>query len=281
MIEERAIVANNHDVRLLTSSGARRSRWLVLWPGLGATAEEFQRLLREGAENDWGVAAVDPPGHGRSPAWEQWDDSSPLAIWDGVYAALGQPTTLVVGGHSAGAYFAVMWAVHRTNCAGLVLLEGGYQDPIPVGRDMAELYRQNAAYLESRRYSSWSRYWQAERSAAVHWDADAEAMLTAQMVESQGVVQPRLTVKTANQVMQVLARYSVDRLPLMAVPALAAVATCPQDIHEHRIQGVAALRRRVPSLETVYISGAGHDLLIDNPSAVSHAVWSFLSPIAS
>ena len=276
-MHEQFIRVKGRSLRILTARHSEVAPWLVLWPGLGGAAEEFLRVLREGPEHGWNVAALDPPGHGRSEAWDTWSGDAVLSVWDGVLEAVGVSTDVVLGGHSAGAYDAILWASCRSSCGGLVLLEGGYMDPFAEPIDIKEIHQQNRSYLESRRFSSWDDFFAAEEESALRWDHDAEAMLRAQMIEANGEVYPRIEVKTANQVMDTLAQYHGDSLPIIPCRVLVAVATLPEAMAEVREASVAHLRTRIPQVEVVRIDQAGHDLLIDNPEAVSAALWTFLS----
>lgn len=80
--------------------------------------------------------------------------------------------------HSAGAYYAVNWVLQNPKCGGLVLLEGGYLDPVPDGTDIHALARQ---YLESKTFLSWETF--LKPSAARRWDNDVEVRLRSQMIE--------------------------------------------------------------------------------------------------
>lgn len=260
----------------VTAADAGASDWLVLWPGLGGTAEEFRRLLREGPDRGWSVAALDPPGHGQSGAWDRWTSGDPDAVWDAVLVALGAPADSVLGGHSAGAYFALEYAQHHPT-RGLILLDGGYLDPLPDGADLDALYTQNQEYLASRRFPSWEGFIATERAQARHWDSDADAMLRSQMAEVSRKVVPRISAATATQVMARLAPYRVSELAPVLCPALVAVATEPADLCPRREDALAHFRRIVGGAEAVRIPQAGHDLLLDNPQAVAGAVWAFLS----
>lgn len=278
-MNERFVMVQGRSVRLLTEGSPASSFWMLLWPGLGGTAEEFLRLLREGPEHGWNVVAIDPPGHGRSDRWDTWSDGDVVSVWDAVLQFLGSPADVVVGGHSAGAYFAVTWATRRPPCRGLVLLEGGYMNPFPEGTDLNAVFQQNATYLDTRRFPSWADFLAAEGESAPQWDEDAEAMLRAQMVELDGEVRPRILAATANQVMTNLAEYRVEALRLISSPTFVAVATLPPEMASGRAEAVSAFRERVPDLEVVHVPKAGHDLLIDNPVAISEAVWAFLSHV--
>ncbi len=195
--------------------------------------------------------------------------------------ALSPASPPILGGHSAGAYFALNWVLQNPTCGGLVLLEGGYLDPVPDGTDLHDLARQNQDYLASRRFLSWETFFEAERDAARHWDHDAEVMLQSQMIEYGGAVVPRIRVDTANQVMSALAPYRVQDITLVSCPALLVMATLPTEMAPQRREGAAKLRDKIPGLEVVEVPDAGHDLLLDNPTAVSQCVWEFLSRINS
>lgn len=276
-MNEQFVLVEGHSVRVLTSSSPESALWLLLWPGLGGTAEQFLRLLREGPEHGWNVASIDAPGHGQSDMWDTWSNDAMVSVWDGVLQFLESPIDVVVGGHSAGAYSAVMWAARRAACRGLILLEGGYLNPFPEGTDIEAVFQQNASYLDSRRFPSWGDFLAAEREVAVQWDEDAEAMLRAQMVEVDGELRPRILAVTATKAMSNLAEYRVQDLPVISCSALVGVATLPPDMAAPRAEAIAAFRERVPNLDVVHVPQAGHDLLIDNPAAISEAVWAFLS----
>ena len=278
-MDEQFIRIERHALRVLTNGRSNEHPWFVLWPGLGGAAEEFRRLVREGPEHGWNVAAIDPPGHGQSDPWDTWRDGDVAMVWDAVIQFLGSSAGVVVGGHSSGAYAAILWANRRTICRGLILLEGGYQDPFPDGTDIEAVFRQNASYLESRRYPSWAAFFASERESAMHWDEDVEAMLTAQMVEVRQEIRPRIDVRTANQVTALLMSYRVQDLFPIGCPTLVGVASLPLDRAFARQKALTLFSERVPALEVINVPKAGHDLLIDNPEAISTAVWAFLAPI--
>ncbi len=234
---------------------------LVLWPGLGGTAEEFGRLLREGRERGWSVAALDPPGHGLSGAWDRWAAPETDAIWEAVLDAIGAPVDSVLGGHSAGAYFAAQRAQHHPT-RGLILLDGGYLDPVPEGADLEALHTQSREHLAGHQFPSWEAFLATERAAARHWDRDAEVMLRAQMVEMGGQVRPRITAATATQVMALLAPYRVSALTASVYPTLVAMATVPAGLGPMRAAGLAAFSRLFAATQAVHIPRAGHDLLL-------------------
>ena len=273
---ERFLSIRERSIRILATD-APALPWLILWPGLGEAAEEFSRLLREGPSQGWNVAAIDPPGHGQSGAWDSWDESSALTVWERVIETLTPATPPVLGGHSVGACWAIRMAAARpASVRAVVLLDGGYLDPLPADHDLARLHAQHVEYLHSQVYDSWERYLDAERSAAGSWDADTELMLRANMREQDGKILPRISVEIADQMAAALVAYRVDSLPPLTLPMLLAVATLPEELAEQREQGIRSLRSRAPNLQVTPIEHASHDLLVDNPAEVTRAVWAFL-----
>lgn len=97
------------------------------------------------------------------------------------------------------------------------------------------------------------------------------------MVECHGEIVPRISVHTANAVMSALAGYRVQQIAQIGCPTLLAMATLPNEMAAQRREGAQRLRDKVPGLEVVEVPDAGHDLLLDNPSAVSQRLWEFLS----
>lgn len=277
----RNIMVDGHRLRLMVTEHPGLP-WLMLWPGLGGTAEEFLRLHREGPTFGWNVASIDPPGHGLSEDWDTWNSESALLVWDAVIGNLSPGIRPVIGGHSAGAFAALTWAArHLGEWAGLVLLDGGYSDPLPAGTDPRAALEANQAYLRSRRFGSWAEFLAEERQSARSWDDDIATMLRATMTSEGGVITPRISLTTANQVVEGLAQYHVDQLPILHGSALLLLATEPPEMDADRRQGVATLKRHLPGLEVVPVPGAGHDLMVDNPVVANAAVWRFLKRLGS
>ncbi len=255
---------------------AESDRWLILWPGLGGTAEQFLRVLDEAPNLDTNVLALDPPGHGRTPEANHltWDDVR--HIWqracDWIEGQGGR--TVIIGGHSYGAY-AALGAGRDVRIEGYVLLDGGYLEPFP-SFDRAAVEEANARYLSSRQFPSWSAFLAAERAESRRWDAYAEAALKSAMVESGGVIQPIVTVPTANQVSSLLSTYHVDELPADSRPMSLLLAGEPLDARMSREEAVNRFRARHPHTDAAFIPKSGHDVLLDNPDAVLENLVGFL-----
>lgn len=252
-------------------------RWLILWPGLGGTAEQFMALLEAAPDLNVGVLALDPPGHGRTPPWPgNWTWPDVESVWEAalnwVQARGAQQST--VGGHSYGAYAAVM-AARDPRVGACLLLDGGYLEPFP-SYDRASSEAANAQYLASREFPSWDAYLASERAETKHWDHRAEVALRAAMREDNGVVRPVITLATANAVSHLLSTLHVAELPYDTRPTLLLTAGEPAQLLETRREGALAFRERHPQTSVVVVPDSGHDLLLDNPRVVLAAIKDFL-----
>ena len=264
----------------MVAPAASPKSWLVLWPSLGGTAEQFLHLLTEG--RSWGInlLAVDPPGHGRTPALPvPWAWPTVDGVWRILldYAEAHGATTIAVGGHSFGAYAALLGTLHEPRASAYVLLDGGYLDPYPV-YDRPLIKEAVSRYLASRRFPSWKAFWDAERQESNHWDDVAQAALTATMYEAHGVIQPIVSVETAMAVSDLLSQYHVRDLPLDDRPALLLMAGEPASLLPSREKAAMAFGGHRPHTTVRIVPGSGHDMLLDNPAFVLEAIRRFLAP---
>ena len=94
--------------------------------------------------------------------------------------------------------------------------------------------------------------------------------------EREGALVPRVALVRANQVFDVLQYFQPDALPRLKMPALLCVASRPETLEEDRQAGISALKTRIAPMTVRGIPDAGHDVLLDNPTNVSDAVWDFL-----
>lgn len=259
-------------VRTLRAGPDRALRAVLCWPGLGLTAEEFHRLLREGEARGVAVLAVDPPGHGRS-------DPAPDITWEDVAEVARDVTAVVPGaefllvGHSAGAT-ALLYGMRGIagRAAGIVLGDGAFHEGVLTGDD-AELQRQNEEWLRQMTFPDWDSCLAATRAELKAWDADVEAGVRDLFATTpDGAVCARGDLRTMTRWSALLRDYHPRQAPRTDRPALAlwaAEALSPEP------EGIAALRQRVPRLEARCLVGSGHELFWDQPDAASQAVWSF------
>ena len=115
--------------RLRILVAGKGARTVLLWPGLGSTAESFARLLREGATRGYLMAALDPPGQGRSDRIPIRGRSDATEIYLAGLNAL-RAENAVIGGHSYGAGAALAAVAGSSELCGrtrgVILYDGGY-----------------------------------------------------------------------------------------------------------------------------------------------------------
>ena len=263
---------------------------VLLVHGLGGTAwawaavaRRLRRLVR--------TAAVDLPGHGLSDA--PTTEYDPAMLADGVIAvAEGAglvetddaiaggtvPTGVVLAGHGYGAIVAA-WATTLLGrrCAGLVLVDGGWQDvaeetgltPAEFLRDLAEppeVMSSMAAYLDDRR--SW---------APARWDADEERAARATVVEvPAGHVVPAIRPHALERSVEAIFAYRpIEALAALDLPIVALVAvddeaaTKEAALAELQAARLAAGR---PLIDVARFPADGHNLPRYRPAELAGAI---------
>ena len=275
-VEEIFFAHEGRRQRLLAAGSGRGG--LVLWPGLGATAETFGRMLAGAAARGLRIAALDPPGHGRSEPLALRDGCDVARLLSGALEAAGLHRP-ALGGHSYGAV-AVLAALaadpglaRRT--PGVLLLDGGYLEHAETREERGEQLRRQLAEFT---FAGWPEFLAAARRDAALWDDFAEAAARAQMVEAGGRVRLRVDPEACLEAMDLIARSGPQALGRVEVPrALLLRAGRPAELEAERAAGVAALKAKLPALEVRVVSDAAHELLDEAPKVVEAATWDFLA----
>lgn len=258
-------------LRTLQSGPEFSKRALLCWPGLGVTAGEFHRLLREGEARHVAVIAIDPPGHGRSdPAPRiEWADAASV-VRD---VAMDFPASrFLLVGHSAGATALLFGAQGIPDrLAGIVLGDGGFHAAAVTG-DEQEIMRQNEEWL-GQTFRDWAACLADARADLRNWDDDVEAAIRDLFhASAAGAIALRGDPATLTRWLVLLRDYAPQQVPQLDVPALvlwAAQEPTPEP------EGIAALRARLPRLRATCLVGSGHELFWDQPEAASRSVWDF------
>ena len=260
-------------LRVVASGPPREGAGLLCWPGLGLTALEFHRLLREGQERGVSVVAVDPPGHGLSEPQPHVAFSDMPAILESLHRSLGIGRVLLVG-HSAGATALLFGACALPDLAGLVLADGGFHEGVVTGDDEA-LRRDNDTWMDSMTFPDWETCLADARGELKGWDADVEAGVRDLFAEeAMGGVRVRGDAGTLTAWAIALRDYRIADVPRLDVPALALWAAPDPGVEP---AGIAPLRHRLPRLSTACLPGSGHELFWDQPEAMSREIWAFAS----
>lgn len=271
------VEANGGRLRLLIADEGHDD-WLILWPGMGAVAEEFISLLKQGPKKGINVVSLDPPGHGLSDEWQgEFTKDSIIGIWNSILSEVNISEAFI-GGHSYGAYTAI-WSTPqlRKVVKGTILLDGGYLDPF-FDTGLEEISRQNQSALENRSFDSWEQFINEERKTARDWNSDIKHMLSATMVESNGEIVPRVSLQALNQASYLSSEFSVSSIHTN-VPILLLYCSLPEEFHDERVRGIEQLNENVKNLDAVIVPNSDHDLLVDNSKFVIHKIIAFIKDI--
>ncbi len=254
---------------------------MVLWPGLGGTAEAFLRLLGQAEAKDCLLVALDPPGHGLTDPLPLQGGQDAALVWRAVLEAF-DIRRAVLAGHSYGAVAALsaVAADHglRSATADLLLYDGGYlhQEGTPEERHSA-CRRQIAEYT----FRTWDAFLERAQAEAPIWDSAAQAAARAMMMEREGRVCLRVDARSCADALDLIAAHGPEKLAPVDVPrAMLLRAGRPEEMEGQRRAGVAALMRKLPSLDVRVLGQASHELLDEAPEAVADNTWSFLAGIA-
>ena len=259
---------------------------VLLVHGLAGTAWAWTAVARRLRAAVRTVAA-DLRGHGLSDAptgeYDRWTLAGDLvAIAEGAgVVGLGdgfQPRRVVLAGHGFGAIVAAWAAVELAErCAGLVLVDGGWQDvaaetgltPAEFLRDLAEppeVLASIDAFLADR------RGWDPAR-----WDADEERAARATVVEvPAGHVVPAIRPHAMERSVEAIFDYRpAEVLPTLDAPVVALVAV---DDEEHSktaaLAEIDAERRAAgrPGIDVARFPDSGHNLPRYRPAELAGAI---------
>jgi len=257
---------------------------IVLVHGLSNTAWSWTPVARR-LHSVRHVVAMDLRGHGLSDApTDGYDRASfagdVLAVAEGSGSLTTADDGVVLAGHGFGAIVAAWAAAEmRERCAGLVLVDGGWESiELASGVDVdeflrgldepPEVMRSMAAYLADR-----------EAFDPASWDADQDAAARASVVETHaGKVVPSTRPHALEASVRAMFRYDpLATLADVTAPVIALVA----GIDETNARGAAlasASGARVEAGRSRIVAASfervGHNLMRYRPEAVSAAILS-------
>jgi pimeloyl-ACP methyl ester carboxylesterase len=266
-----------------------RSSGVVAIHGLGQTAWAWTPVARRlgGPAGAIRFVAMDLRGHGLSDAptedgaydlRRQGEDVIAVAEGAGVLTSLDD--RVVLAGHGFGAIVAAHAARElRDRCAGLVLVDGGWENVASVsGVDVEEFLREldeppevmrsMSAYLRDRR--------EFDRST---WDLDQEEAARATVVETHaGRVVPSARPHATEAAVRAMFEYDpLAVLPFVDAPITALIAMDDDTgSRAERLDVVSVAREAVnlPPIRTVAFGKIGHNLMRYRPGEVAAAVLS-------
>jgi pimeloyl-ACP methyl ester carboxylesterase len=273
------VVEPNDRIHFLDWGGPPDAPGILLVHGIGQTAWVWTPVARRlvGTRR---TVAMDLRGHGLSDAPTEGYDEPTLvddlvAVADGT-GLLARP--LVLAGHGFGAVVAA-WAAAALGdrCAGLVLVDGGWEDlPAATGLEPDEFLRGLDEPPEVLRSMT---AFLADRAGfdPATWDADQEHAARATVVETQaGRVVPSTRPHALAGVVEALFDYRpLEVLPLVRAPIIALVAAEDEGGTRRRALRAAQEARLGVGLSPIRVAdypADGHNLMRYRPDAVAAAV---------
>jgi pimeloyl-ACP methyl ester carboxylesterase/glyoxylase-like metal-dependent hydrolase (beta-lactamase superfamily II) len=241
---------------------------MVLIHGLGGNALWWAGLVA--ALPNRHVIAIDLPGHGQSPAVEDWA-LAPLASRIAEAVAQRWAGPVVWGGHSWGGKIAVLAAAAPPSAAGLVLL-----DPVPLAGATIPDFGAVADFLFAGEFEPWPDIEVA--IAAVRllpayrtWTSQLEqAFRRGTRVAEDGQVVPLLTRDLAIDVLRAAYAGSVvEHANALDVPVLLMMA---EDSRRFQASNIASL----PRAEHVFVPG-NHWIHVNSIQATAAAIADWLA----
>jgi pimeloyl-ACP methyl ester carboxylesterase len=268
-------------------AGAAGRPGALLVHGLSSTAWSWLPVARRlrGARR---TVAMDLRGHGLSDAPTTGYDPETLAE-DALAVAEGSGLLsdgpVVLAGHGFGAIVAA-WTAARlgSDCAGLVLVDGGWEDlaastglePEEFLRELdepPEVLRSMAAYLADR-----------EGFDTATWDADQERAARAAIVELPAgrVVSSSRPHALAGSVAAMFAYHPAGTLAAVTAPIVALAAA--ENEAGTRMAALATVQRSLaaagrPPIQLAAFPGAGHNLMRYRPVEVTAAILAVASDV--
>ncbi len=258
---------------------------VLLLHGLASTAwswapvaRRLRRVARVVAMDLRGHGLSDAPTHGYTPD-NLAGDAIAVAEGAGILAVAGDARAgpFVVAGIGYGAIVAA-WTAHALGdrCAGLVLVDGGWEDLAATTDATPEEWL--AAIEEPPEVLASMGAWLADRAAfdPATWDADEERAARAQVVET-AAGRVKIAVHPHALAGSVRAMWSYDPAAVLSAVEARIAALVARDEDGSRtttLAGAAGARHRAGLLPILAASfpGQGHNLVRHEPGAVAAAV---------
>jgi pimeloyl-ACP methyl ester carboxylesterase len=263
---------------------------VLLVHGLSQTAWTWTpvaRRLRSGAVP---TVALDLRGHGLSDAPTEGSYDAPtladdvVAVAEGSGLLAGSDDRIVLAGHGFGAIVAA-WAARElgTRCAGLVLVDGGWEDlEAASGMDADEFLRGLDEPPEVLRSMT---AFLADRAAfdPASWDADQERAARATVVETHA---GRVVPSTRPHALEACVRAMFEYHPAPTLAAVEAEVVALATTDDESGSRAAALRDASAAREAARhrpiaargFQGVGHNLMRYRPDEVTAAILVLRDP---
>jgi pimeloyl-ACP methyl ester carboxylesterase len=272
-----------HDTELYLREWGETGPPILFWHGLGNhTSLQMIEAAPVLADYGYRVIGVDAPGFGGSPAIEagRYDALGLVKLVSHLLDAL-ELDRVVWSGSSWGGIVGVHFtAAFPERVAALVLIDGGYLDPINENGDTLEELRAHWRRQEGFRFASWTAVVEDARPWFPRWSPAIEEYVRSGFREENGEVVSILAPDVF-----AAAIHGIDRSPPSAahrrlgesgVPVLLLGATVPTEEDARRVRWVERFAGDVPQADVRRIEGAPHLMLEARPEETARLIGEWL-----
>lgn len=277
---ERVVAAGGAE--LLVRQWGTEGAPIFFWHALGLHTS--LQMIETGpilADYGYRVIGVDAPGFGGSTPIddERYEAPGLVELATNVLDVLELERVAWCGSSWGGIVGVHFTAAHPERVAALVLIDGGYLDPINENGDTLEELRAHWRSQGGFRFPSWEAAMDDARPWLARWTPEIEEYVRSAFNEVNGEVVSAMTPDTYAAAMHGIDRAPPstvhERLGETAVPILLLGATVPEHEDERRRRWAERFAKAVPQAEVRRIEGAPHLMLeaLPEQTAVAIADW--------
>ena len=233
------------------------------------------------------VVALDPPGHGASPALppDAYRPSSLAELTATLLDELGLGRIVFIGfswGARVGCSFA---GRNPERTTALVLIDGGYVEPgdlgADLGADLATCVAEARQEIEEDSFDTWEDYLAFQRESLGRWSPALDEAHRAMMRDANGRVVPILKPESLGAIKHGgRLEPATETYPAIAAsgnPVLLLTAPEP-DVPEIAERAVDRFRTALPAARVQAMPDAIHDLVSHDPARVAELVAAVQPP---
>jgi pimeloyl-ACP methyl ester carboxylesterase len=279
---ERLVAAG--DTQLYLREWGERGPPIVFWHALGdhTSLQMTEAGPVLAGEFGYRVTGVDAPGFGGSPrvADERYQLPALAELVRELLDSLGLERA-VFAGSSWGAGLGVhLAAAHPERVTALVLVDGGYLDPVNAHGDTLEELREHWRSQPGFRYGSWDELLHDTRGFVSRWSPELEEYVKSAYREEGGevvsIMEPDVYAAAIHGVDRFPPSTAAARLGRSGVPVLVLAATEPPTNEERREASIAYFSAKVPQADIRRVEGAPHLMLEELPEQTASTIGAWL-----
>lgn len=232
------------------------------------------------------VIGIDAPGFGESPrvADERYELPRLAGLVRQLLDALGIDRVVFAGSSWGAALGVQLGAKHPERVKALVLVDGGYLDPLNEHGDTLEELREHWRAQPGFRYPSWEKMLEDARGFVSRWSPELEEYVRSAYRQGEGevvsIMEPDVYAAAIHGVDRFPPSTAAARLGQSGVPVLVLAATEPPKNAERREASIAHFSAKVPQADIRRVEGAPHLMLEELPEQTARTIGEWVRSLA-